>query len=314
MDEKDLIKNLEALKEIKPRTEWKSFQREILLKQISGSREGASPVEVSMSLFELSLRRLQYFTQPAMAAFLIVVVVLGGGFMSVLASKNSVPGDSLYIAKILNEKTQFALTFNEEKKARLGLEYAGNRAKELKEVLLTKNTNEDTGEQVEKLVSDFKKEINSAKDRIVRINNEKELPITTDEKILEVDTNMFSANLRKDEQGIEISDSEVDLTKEDTEEIIEIEKISTTSEEVVATTSKEVLDIESNPEQAILEAQGFLENQEFDGTLSKLEEADDLIDQVGQGEVRGTSTEAIVEDEGEVLGVEEKATSSSIKN
>ena len=69
------------------------------------------------------------------------------------------------------------------------------------------------------------------------------------------------------------------------------------------------MDIESNPEQVILEAQGFLENQDFDETLSKLEEADDLIDQVGQGEVKGTSTSAVV-DEGEVLGVEEKATST----
>ena len=304
MDEKDLIKNLEALKEIKPREEWKTFQREILFKQISGSREGSSLVEVPVSLFAPLLQRLQYFTQPVMAVFLIAAIILGGGFMSVFASKDSIPGDSLYIAKILNEKTQFALTFNEEKKVRLGLTYASNRAKEIKEIMQAESVNDNKG-------------VNNAKNRIARINNEKELPITTDEKILESDTGVFSANLKKDEQGIEISDSldnKIEIIKEDAEEVIEIEKKATTSEEVLATSSEDILDITSNPEQIILEAQDLLENQDFDGTLSKLEEADDLIDQVGKGEVKGTSTSAVGDDEGEVLGVEEAATSSDELN
>ncbi|MEA3450144.1 MAG: DUF5667 domain-containing protein [Patescibacteria group bacterium] len=305
MDEKDLIKNLEAFKEIKPREEWKTFQREILLKQVSGSREGTNLEKAPMSLFTLLLQRLQYLTQPMMAVFLIAAIILGGGFMSVYASKDSIPGDSLYIAKILNEKTQFVLTFNEEKKVHLGLTYAGNRAKEIKELMQTDNVNKNKGDQVEKLVSDFKKEINNAKNRISRINKEKELPITTDEKIIEesIDTGVFSANLKKDEQGIEISSSKVDLIKEeDVEEVINIEKTSTTSEEVLATSSEATLEIESNPEQAILEAQDLLENQDFDGTLSKLEEADDLIDQVGQGEVQGTSTSIIIEEEATSTG------------
>jgi hypothetical protein len=362
MDEKKLIQNLNTLKNIKPREEWKTFQREILVKQINGSVEGANLLEAPVSLLTPSLKWLQYITQPVMAVLLIVAILIGGGSMSVWASKNSVPGDSLYIAKIINEKTQFALTFNEEKKARLGLEYAGNRAKELKEVLLTEDSNEDKGVQVEKLVNNFKKEVNNAKDRIAKINSDnQELPITTTEiieteKEENVDTAVFSANLGKDENGIEISDSasslqadSVDLVdsasspQADSESDLSTEAVK--GEEEGSTTSEEILNINAetapassssetvlDPEQTILEAQTLLDLQDFDGTLSKLEEAGALIDQVGQpveqnisdedGEVKGTSTSAVIEDDpsassgqgGKVLGVEEKATSSDELN
>ena len=45
------------------------------------------------------------------------------------------PGDSLYIAKIVSEKTQYALTFDDKSKAQLGLQFATNRVEEMNKVL-----------------------------------------------------------------------------------------------------------------------------------------------------------------------------------
>src|SRR3989339_293021 len=105
--------------------------------------------------FAQKLSLLRYVSQPVMAVFLIAGVLLGGGFFSLNAAKDTKPGDSLYIAKIISEKTQFALTFNEKKKVKLGIEFAGNRAKEITQVLSEEG---DVEIRVEKLKDNFKKQ------------------------------------------------------------------------------------------------------------------------------------------------------------
>jgi len=65
-----------------------------------------------------------------------------------------------------------------------------------------------------------------------------------------------------------------------------------------------------------------LENKDYDATLSKLDEAGEVINQVNTGEIKGdfaTSSEAVDLEPAEfeedyVLGAEEEATTTTIKN
>ena len=158
MNDKDLLKKLNNLKTIKPDDNFKKNCRDILYAQISaGTAENKS--ESNLKTIWDSLMPGKIFLQMAkpvwitsLASILILVIGVGG----VYASKNSKPGDSLYIAKIISEKAQFVMTFNEKDKAKLGLEFATNRAKEITQVLEESKEPEDSkGKTVEKLKQNF---------------------------------------------------------------------------------------------------------------------------------------------------------------
>lgn len=349
MEDKELIQQLKKLQRIEPRESFIKENRERILNYINRERESFNIT--TEAKLKLPIRMLRTISQPALAVFLIVAVLFGGGVMSLYAAKDSKPGDSLYIAKIINEKTQLALTFNQKKKVRLGIEFAGNRAKELSQVLMEEETLK-RDEQVEALVNNFKQELKLARMRLDRIQAQEQLgrpedklPITTKENFDEPDTaeedtqednGIFSANLGKDEQGVQISESGAgEVTKEPIEE--ETEELSTVEEVAIpeatttiplATTTEEAVEETIgalNPQDLINQVEELLNQEEIDGVeISKLEEA---IDQVNvsdeEGEVKGesenaTSSEAAIEDttqestdeEGEVLGEEESASTT----
>jgi len=324
MEDKELIVQLKKLKEIKPTAKWQEANRSILMNQIYslGSHLGVRETVKT----KLSLRWLANLPQPAVAVFLIVMVIMGGGVMSIKAAKDSIPGETLYIAKILNEKTQQVLTFNETKKAHLGLTFAHNRAKELKEVL---EQTEASAERAEQLVINFRKELAIARERIARMNervpkvvtpkplNEVDANLTTDEIIGETseEGQVFSANLGKEDNGIQVGEAVItepkdeEIVPEEQEEVIEIPEPATTTleegeqdTEQASTTEPVVTEESAGAADAVEEAQALLETQDYDATLSKLEEADDLIEQTGvvKGEEEvapeiGTSTDLIAE-------------------
>ena len=330
MEDKDLISQLNKLKEIKPSAKWQEENRSILMNQLYSLGSNLDARETAKT--KLSFKWLANLPQPAMAAFLIVIVIMGGGIMSIKAAKNSVPGQALYIAKIINEKTHQAITFDQEKKARLGLTFAHNRAKELKEVLAQEDEQVENAERAQQLVVNFKKELAIAKERIVKINerapktiveeplNEIDANLSTDEiAVLDVeDGQMFSANLGKEENGIQIGDSEIveepvkEVATEPQEDTVAATEPATTTDSEQAegqalqdggqaSTTEPVATEESAGAADVLEeAQALLETQDYDATLSKLEEADDLIEQAGtvKGEEEivptiSTSTESI---------------------
>ena len=327
MSDKDLLRQLNKLKGIKPDADWRARSRGLLLKKLEASQADSGFIQA----FKLSISSLRTISQPVLTVFLIAFIVFGSGFASMKVAEDSKPGDSLYIAKIINEKTQFALTFDEGKKLELGLEFAGNRARELSQVL---NSPEDSAKQerVEKLVSNFKKEINLAKTRIAMINRDEGKPDVEEakEEIIEEateDSAVFSANLGKDENGVEVFEPIDTVSSEDAvETIVEPEEIEVAIDDETVTSTPDILEasttteaaveetIDPNPEQAISEAKELLGMLDYEATLDKLSEADELIEQVS-GQVKGeseaaSSTEAVVEEEGEVLGVDEEATST----
>lgn len=296
--DKELLTQLNKLKDIKPDSAWKQRNRDILLSQISAATTDEKSV---FDVFMQKLSLLRYVSQPVMAVFLIVGVLLGGGLFSFRAAKNTKPGDSLYIAKIISERTQYALTFNEEGKVKLGIEFAGNRAKEITQVL----SDDGAEEKVAKLKDNFKKEINEAKTRLGRINtieSSKSNNETQEDVVTEDDAAMvFTAGLGKEEKGIQIAEInsgdevrgvdeaiEGDVVVDD--EGVSEEKASGTPE--VVEEELEVISNGTNPQSILEEAEELLNNNNYDETISKLEQAGEMMDQAGEGEVKGEYEEA----------------------
>lgn len=291
MNEKELLTQLNNLKNIKPDKKWKETSREILMSQIYG---GDSSDKTPIKLGALYYLR-NFIHQPVLMVATILLIVFGGGIFSISASRDTKPGDSLYIAKIISEKAQQAITFNEESKAKLGIEFAGNRAKEIAQVLAESN-NGDKDAKVEKLAWNFQKEINTVKTRLKKINvsdiEEAGGPVDTED-----DAQMFSANLGKEERGMEIYVKEEDVViKEAVEEDAGSEEdiVITTPETQIGATS--TASISSDVESVLEEAEKLFSEQDYDGALDKLEEAIVQIDDT-EGEVKGDSEQGDSEEE-----------------
>ena len=155
MNEKELIKQLNSFKDIKPDSQWTSNNREILAHQIGNGQAEAKISWFNASANMLPQKLFKQLSQPVGIVLLIAAIVFGSGIVSLRAARNTKPGDSLYIAKIINEKAQLAITFNEKEKVKLGIEFAGNRAKEITQVLAeSESIIQEKEVKVEKLTKD----------------------------------------------------------------------------------------------------------------------------------------------------------------
>ncbi len=337
--DKNLIKQLNNLKNITADSEWKSRNREILITQISYSGPETKNLknriyEWRETIFSFSKNNLaKNISHSFVSLLLVLVVVLGGGIMSLKAAQNTKPGDSLYIAKIISEKARASLTFDEKEKARLSVEFASNRAKEIKQVLREDDNNKE--KKVEDLTKSLKKEIKAARERVEKIiaqkTDDKDISNTSSQKNDNInkevsgdsqnqeddDKFVFSANLSKDEKGIQISEKEPNIKKDQsTTEDTSSSTLSSTN--ILSTTEEKNIDV--NPEEILDEVSKLLEEENYDEILDKLEVVDKIID--GQyntnddnnieGEVKGefesaSTTQTEIEKEEDDNVVEEES-------
>ncbi len=296
MEKSKLIEQLNSLKSIRPNGEWKNRCRDILYTQISTNRAETESVQSSWLSFKrafLPSDMLLELAKPVWAIVIILSVAVSGSFASVYASRDTKPGDSLYIAKIISEKAQFAMTFNEADKTRLGIEFAGNRANEIKQVL-DESDGEDgeTDQKVEKLAKNFKREISDVKSRLGKISSsiDDQVAKTSDE-----DMQIFSADIGKTEAGMQISESD------NSEQLsVVVEDNDNISEEQVATSTVDASKADmSSPDKMIEEAEKLFAEENYIGVIDKLIEANVAIEQ------------SVADSEGEVKGVEEDSSENA---
>lgn len=213
---KTIEAQLNSLSGIAPSAEWKVRTRDVLQSQISAGAQ-----EERVGFFAVLDNLMPSWvsgvaSKPVMVFALIVLAVVTGSYASVRAARETKPGDSLYIAKIINEKTQLALTFNETNKAKLNLEFATNRAEELVKVM------EAPAPQQEKTIADLRSSVSSeltaAKSRLTKIkqsqpvaavtktddnSNNTNQPVANDETV-----QVFGANVGKDNTSMQIAEAE----------------------------------------------------------------------------------------------------------
>ena len=314
MRDKDLLAQLNKLSEIKPRAEWKDSQREILHSQIVGQTVVSEKFSFREAI-SLPLQVVKSLPQPAMAFF--IMAFLGfTGYLGVSASRDTVPGETLYMAKIASEKTQKVLTFDTKKKAKLGIEIATNRAVEINQVIQGADTQEEKEQNIVKLASIFRKEISDARERIEQIDHDNtgesnvapvvldnseeaaqpaadvETPAVSEES--PEDPLVFTANSGKDERGIQIS------KPESQNENVATGTEDTNKAEIVFGTTQSILN----------EARELFEAEDYSGTLTKLDEANNALTEAINAAQDGDATTTPESETGEVLSAEEEATTT----
>ncbi len=274
MKDKELLNHLNNLSEIKPSASWRESNEKLLLSQINAS----APNCANENIFRLYFRIFTSFSQPAMVVFLLLFII-GGVGVGLGVGQNSKPGDSLYIAKIVNEKARFTFTFDEKKKVQLGIEFAKNRVKEIEEVKAG-----DNNEGVDELLTNFERDIVVVRERIEKIytpevvnedieslelespviakvesvnNKEENVEENEGDKSEEEVVIVHSANADKDENGITVSTGVIE------EEKIELEE---------SVKQVEVENINVAPEDMLVEIEEMVKNDDFESALKRLEE------------------------------------------
>jgi hypothetical protein len=332
MNDQELIKKLNILKEVKPESSWKQETRDILLAQVSNSVNE----EVKVSAFEMAVYNFKsYFSflPSAVWTAICLILVLTGGVTGTLAAKNSKPGDSLYVAKIVKEKIQLAMTFDQEDKARLDMKMASNRAKEITEVLSSPNFNmAGNQKRINQLAQSFNQEINTVKDRYAEISKMQEKNSSAavaestvnsangnsvsgndDSKVgigkLQKDNNegkVYGVESGKDNKGMQFYDPKTGLqsassTRKTSSTLVISPTVllnkSSSSPSAIAASSSIAAAIDNNIDTNLDKAAQSFATKDFSG-------AKDILDKVGK------IIENIKSTTGEVKGVKEAGTST----
>lgn len=282
--EKQIIQQLNNLKNIKPDENWKQSYRDILLSQISSSQSFEEP-KFSWSVFAKSFvpKQINFrLAGPVWVTTLVLTIIFSGGAASIFASRDTKPGDSFYLAKLVSEKAQLAMTFDETDKAKLSLEFASNRAKELSQVISDTKVGE-SDKKVESLSRSFKKEISEAKSRLAKIN----VAVTTENKPAgENEEQVFGANAEKTEQGMQLSEPKRQEASADNQGTA-----NSTPSQIATSTPAEAEVKLITPDKILEEAEKLFDEKNYSGTVNKLEEANKIIE--GQnGQVKGINESA----------------------
>jgi len=179
------------------------------------------------------------------------------------------------------------MTFNEKDKAKLGLEFAANRAKEITQVLKDEGQSDASKEKLENLAKNFKKEISQAKNRLTAIKSSGQ-QAKDDEQV-------FGANLGKNDQRMEIAEpvKPAEPKNDGSKPAGEQPAAIATSTQANANKADKMLE----------EAEKMFDEKNYDGTINKLEEVNKVINQSANPLIGG-------DDNGQVKGVSETATST----
>ena len=234
MDKKTIISNLKKFKKIAPRSEWIEQNREVLLSHISSTIKQRPSVQENIAnnlRYFLQPRKVSLVMKPLVSAVIVLAIALGG-FATISAAKNSLPGDIFYSLKRVGEKAHVSFTIGDEKKARLEVEFASRRSEELNFLIYKKQDHPQKKERIDQTVKYLKEDITAAKNRIGTLKYNEPQKAVDVAKAIDKQTDELEEDL-----AVTIEALDVDATDESAElqESIDeaIEAVEKTSDEVV---------------------------------------------------------------------------------
>ncbi|MEK7123001.1 MAG: DUF5667 domain-containing protein, partial [Patescibacteria group bacterium] len=281
-----LVRQLESLKSIKPRTEWKDRTRDILLAQISAQSTekqhkalafGLTTAFARGALITAYRRTLeQLFARPlALSGVLSIAVV--AAVSVVVASENSMPGDPLYTVKRTQENVRVAFVSPQERPV-LQLDLAEKRFNELSQLSARPVSGDLSEEKKQKqafqLSAEADKNIETAQKDLLRLTKE------TPEKAVRVASEIKEWATLQQEQSKEALVPEVfarlDETKNTALSVIveEKEAAQVSDQEVASHLEGAISELEARLARLqSVHAAGFREEEEDGETAQKVRDA-----------------------------------------
>src|SRR3989344_6610383 len=152
MEDNELITKIQLLKAIKPSEDWVLSCRAKLAFRLEMDRKKSLLNKDVFVLRELFAFWSNSERQPsfnwAHSLAVAVLVVLGGGVLTVWAAGQSLPGSPLYPVKLTIERARVSTSFSDESRLKLQTELADARLQELTDVV---RGNDSVDRKVEKI-------------------------------------------------------------------------------------------------------------------------------------------------------------------
>lgn len=121
---------------IKPDPAWVRAAREQLLMQVRNTIPTASAAEKNRKTLAAAYPSvMRVLRGPVFVICSILALVTGGSIASVRAADRSLPGDALYMVKLVAEQTQLALTPSVPDRMKLKVEFTKRRVQDLNAVI-----------------------------------------------------------------------------------------------------------------------------------------------------------------------------------
>lgn len=284
MTEKNLLEKLNNCKNVNPDANWLKNNRELFLAQISNS--GAN----KLSAWESFYINLKCFakasSQPVFALGIFFIVLVFSSAFSHRIFSQAKPNDSLYIARIISEKAKLNTVLDSKERDKMAVKFATGHARDITTVLANPEfNNEANQDEVAKLSESFNKEIETAKNKIVKINEREaariSAPVPSNENTsstslenLEDIVSIATENEYIDDNGLEISEIEIATTSSSSEEL----NIDSASSTLQTASSTETEIISKKPsDQIIDEAKELFEKKDYENVINKLNEINESI-------------------------------------
>ena len=145
-------------------------------------QKAETPVIVqSVMRFNFSVLREIFHIQtlrPVLAVFVIGIFTAGSLLQVALAS---LPGDTLYTVKLVKEAAQVRLAVDEKARTKLAVQFAINRADEVRQVVKREESNERKEERIAVAVAGLQQHVGKATDQLVALTDKKELANAVEE-------------------------------------------------------------------------------------------------------------------------------------
>ena len=205
MTDRDLIKKLGNLKEIKPDSSWLKANRDSLYTQISNS--GATDLS-AWSSFVINLKSvLRTASAPAMALASLVVLVFASSSYTHLLLAQTKPNQSLYIAREISEKAKLTTILNTEEREQMAGKFAANNAQDIAAVLSDPQFNNE--QQITELSNKFNEEIKTVQKTVAKVDKVAVQKVDTPAATTTNNSDeVFTASNEKDKTGLSVAGTE----------------------------------------------------------------------------------------------------------
>lgn len=171
----DIHRSLRMLRDrergINPDPAWVSATRNRLLMQVRNTiatPEVAAKNRRFIAMAYPSLLRV--VRAPALVALSVIAVVFGGSLASVRAADQSLPGDALFMLKLVTEQTRIAFEKSKVGKVKLKVEFTKRRANELKTIVTTPVSNKEA--RVNKAADILKQDLHTLKEQLKDVKDD----------------------------------------------------------------------------------------------------------------------------------------------
>ena len=182
--DRDLIRRIKGLRKVEPSGEWVDLARRDLMAKIG--------FDEPVGFFEWIKQ-----TQSMALAACLVLIFIGGPWITLKAAQMSLPGELLYSVKRAGESVQSAALLGGEK-SQLQADFACRRLEELTKITKNSLVSGESDAKARKVVVDFKGNLANFSQDIDKISKEEAVAVVIRTKQIKEDLDKVKENASSD--------------------------------------------------------------------------------------------------------------------